>query len=381
MGPVTSTSSPIQAIQALGQSVWLDFMSRQFAMGGELQERIEQDDLRGCTSNPSIFDKAISQSADYDDDIRELVGKGHDADGVYEALTSGDIRAALDLLTETYKRTQGGDGFVSLEVSPLLARDGAQTLYEARKLWDLLDRPNTMIKIPGTPEGLDAIEEALFSGININVTLLFSVAAYEAVAHAYIRALKRRADAGLPLDRIASVASFFVSRIDNEVDKRLDALLAHASEADRARIQSLKGKLAIANAKLAYASYQQIFGTPEFAALKAKGARPQRLLWASTSTKNPTYPDTLYVDELIGPDTVNTMPPETFVAVKDHGKPAVTLTQGLDQAQAQFADLASLGIDIDDVTTLLLDQGIASFAKSFDQLMKSLAAKCQKLKA
>jgi transaldolase len=376
MTVVTSFDTPIQQIQALGQSVWMDTMSRRFAMQGELKALIDEDDLRGCTSNPTIFDEAIRKSSDYDTEIRRLVAEGADADAIYEELTTADIRAALDLFAGTYERTQALDGYVSLEVSPLLARDTDATLAEARKLWKLLDRPNAMIKIPGTPEGLPAIEEALFEGININVTLLFSVAAYEAVAEAYVRALQRRADAGLPLHPIASVASFFVSRIDSEVDSRIaKALDSETNAVKRAHYESLLGKLAIANAKLAYESFQRIFGSDAFAALKAKGAQVQRVLWASVGTKNPKYRDTLYIDELIGPDTVSTMPPETFRAFRDHGNVGVTLTEGAGEARRQVQQLNELGIPFDEVTQTLLEQGIVKFAQSFEHLMKAIADK------
>lgn len=379
MAVASTSTSPLTAIQALGQSVWMDFMSRRFAFGGELKQRIEQDDLRGCTSNPTIFDAAIRQSADYDEDMQQLARAGRDANAIYDELTAADIRQALDLFRGTYDSTEGLDGYVSLEVSPLLAREGEATAAEARLLWDRLDRPNAMIKIPGTPEGLSAIEESLFAGVNVNVTLLFSVAAYEKVAHAYIRALKRRVEAGLPIDRIASVASFFVSRIDTEVDKRIDKALANEKDASRSEeLAGFKGKLAIANAKAAYAAFLRIFGSDEFAALKAKGARVQRVLWASVGTKNPAYPDTLYIDELIGPDTVSTMPPETFNATKDHGKARPALLDGLNEACVTIERLNELGIDFNDVTDALLDDGIKKFAQSFEQLMESVEQKRQK---
>jgi transaldolase/glucose-6-phosphate isomerase len=380
MSVAPHASTPLAGIQALGQSVWLDNISRRMLTTGELQRLITEDDLRGVTSNPTIFDKAISQSADYDDAVREAVRNGADVDAVYQSLVVADIQAALDLFRPVYDRTNALDGYVSLEVSPLLARDTAATAHEAKLLWQELDRPNAMIKIPGTTECLDAIEESLFEGINVNVTLLFSVDAYEAVAQRYLRALERRAAAGKPIDRVASVASFFVSRIDSEVDRRLGELAKGATDpAAKAEIESLAGKIAVDNAKLAYAAYQRLFGTPEFAALRAKGARPQRVLWASVGTKNPAYPDTLYIDELIGPDTVSTMPPETLDATRDHGTAAVTLTQGVEDSRRRIARLKELGIDLDEVTTLLLEQGIASFAKSFDALIGGIKAKRETL--
>jgi transaldolase len=376
MSVASRVSSPLAAIQALGQSVWLDNISRRMLTTGELLRLISEDDLRGVTSNPTIFDKAISQSADYDDAMKALVKAGADVDAIYHDLTVNDIRDALDLFRPVYDRTKTLDGYVSLEVSPLLARDTAATAREAKHLWEQLDRPNAMIKIPGTTECLDAIEESLFEGINVNVTLLFSVAAYEAVALRYIRALERRVAAGLPIDRVASVASFFVSRIDAEVDKRLDALAkATTDPAVKAELATFAGKIAVDNAKLAYDAFERLFGTPEFAALRTRGARVQRVLWASVGTKNPAYPDTLYIDELIGPDTVSTMPPETLDAVRDHGTAAVTLNQGVADSRQRIARLKELGIDLDDVTTLLLDQGIASFAKSFDALLGGIRTK------
>lgn len=372
----TAQTTPLTALQALRQSVWMDFMSRQFIESGDLGRMIDEDNLQGVTSNPTIFDKAISHSSDYDAEIRKSVAAGDDEDAIYQILTIADIRAALDLFRPTYDRTGGGDGFVSLEVSPLLAHNSDETLAEAKTLWGKLDRPNAMIKIPGTEEGLPAIEEALAAGLNINVTLLFSVEAYEKVAHAYLRGLKRRADAGQPIDHIASVASFFVSRIDTEVDKRIDAKLKETTDpARKAALEGLKGKIAIANAKEAYASFQKIFGSPEFQALKAKGAKVQRVLWASVGTKNPDYSDVLYIDELIGPETVSTMPPATYDAFKDHGQARLTLTEDLDGARQELARLGELGIDFKDVTDQLLREGVESFSKSFESLMGGIKTK------
>jgi transaldolase len=378
----TVQASPLAAIQALGQSVWVDFMSRQFLENGELRRLIEEDHIQGVTSNPTIFEKAIAHSDDYDAEIRRAVAAGDDEDAIYQALTVADIRAALDLFRPTYDQTGARDGYVSLEVSPLLAHDAAATTKEAKLLWEKLGRPNAMIKIPGTEECLPAIEECLAAGININVTLLFSVAAYEAVARTYIRGLKRRAQSGQPVDRVASVASFFVSRIDTEVDKRIEAKLkAEADTARKAELAGLRGKIAVANARNAYAAYQRIFGSPDFADLKAKGARPQRVLWASVGTKNPNYSDTLYIDELIGPDTVSTMPPETFKAAKDHAHVRPSLTEDVEGARRAVERLGALGIDFNDVTDQLLREGVESFAKSFRSLMDSIKAKRAKLLA
>ncbi len=360
-------SSILRETQALGQSLWLDNISRTLISSGNLARLITDDGLQGMTSNPSIFDKAFSETDEYDVEIKRLARAGAGTQEVYDALTTADIRDALDLFRPVYDADRGLDGYVSLEVSPLLARDSAETLSEARRLWNALARPNAMIKIPGTEEGLPAIEEALFEGINVNVTLLFSVDAYEKVAQAHIRALKRRHQAGKPLGHVASVASFFVSRIDSAVDAWIEGQKPESSH--------LLGKIAIANAKNAYRVYQNLYEGSDFAPLAAAGAQVQRLLWASTGTKNPAYPDTLYVDELIGPKTVNTVPPATYEAFRDHGKPALTLTQGHDKAMAELKALADAGLDLDQVTGKLLDEGIRQFVKSFEKLMAGLDEK------
>jgi len=373
-----TATSPLARLQALGQSVWMDFMSRSFVRDGGLKRLIEEEGLQGATSNPTIFEKAIGHGSDYDDAMKRLVSQGEDLDAIYRDLVVTDIRNALDLFRPVYDRTGGGDGFVSLEVSPKLAHQTQATIDEAAFYWKELDRPNAMIKIPGTPEGLPAIEESLVAGLNINVTLLFSVEAYEAVARAYIKAVQRRADAGQSIDDMASVASFFVSRIDTEVDKRLDALIEKETDAaKRRKLESLKGKAAIANAKNAFKVSERVFGSPEWKALEAKGAKPQRLLWASVGTKNPNYSDTLYIDELIGPNTVSTMPPETYDAVKDHGRvgETPTLSEGLDDASKVMDDLAEVGIDFKDVTDVLLKEGVEKFAKSFDDLYDAVRRK------
>ncbi len=376
----TVTSSPLAALQALGQSVWLDDISRKMLETGELKRLIEEDGLQGMTSNPSIFQKAIGTGTEYDEEIQTLIGLGKGIDSIYEGLTVADIRRALDEFRPVYDRTNGGDGFVSLEVSPLLAHETDATIAEAKKLWGLLGRPNPMIKIPGTPEGLSAIEEALFSGLNVNITLLFSVDAYRTVAETYIKALKRRAEKGLPIDRIASVASFFVSRIDTEVDNRIEAKIKEAKDpATKAKLESLLGKVAIANAKNAYAVCETLFHGRDFAPLKAKGAHPQRVLWASVSTKNKKYPDTLYTDGLIGPETVSTMPMSAFLAFKDHGHASNSLLEGRDEAVKVMADLASVGIDFKDVTDKLLRDGVKLFADAFHELFKTITEKRAKL--
>lgn len=360
-------SSILRETQALGQSLWLDNISRTLITSGNLARLITDDGLQGMTSNPSIFDKAFSETDEYDVEIKSLARAGAGTQEIYDSLTTADIRAALDLFRPVYDADRGLDGYVSLEVSPLLARDSSETLSEARRLWNALARPNSMIKIPGTEEGLPAIEEALYEGINVNVTLLFSVDAYEKVAKAHIRALKRRHQAGKSLGHVASVASFFVSRIDSAVDSWI--------EANKPEAKNLLGKVAIANAKNAYRIYENLYKSPEFAELAAAGAQPQRLLWASTGTKNPAYSDTIYVDELIGPNTVNTVPPATYEAFRDHGKPALTLTQGLDQALADLKALSDAGLDLNQVTDKLLDEGIRQFVKAFEKLMAGLDEK------
>jgi transaldolase len=373
-----AASNPMTKLQAQKQSVWMDFMSRSFVREGDLARMIEEDGLQGATSNPTIFEKAIGHSADYDDDTRRLVSEGADVDRVYESLVVDDIQGALDLFRPVYDRTDGLDGYVSLEVSPLLAHDREKTAIEAKHYWGRLDRPNAMIKIPGTAECVPAIEDSLADGLNINVTLLFSVEAYEAVAHAYIRALKRRVEAGRPIDHIASVASFFVSRLDTEIDARLDAMIKDESDpARKGHLESLKGKAAVANAKIAYEAYETIFSGPEWEALAAKGGKVQRLLWASVGVKTPAYPDTMYIDELIGPDTVSTMPPDTYHAFRDHGRAVDSPTLTADQAGAHkvMADLAEAGIDLQDVTDHLLKDGVKKFAKSFDDLIGAVRSK------
>jgi transaldolase len=331
--------------------------------------------VQGMTSNPAIFEKAIAGSADYDDEIQSLVKAGMSVDAIYETLAIKDIQMAADVLAPVYRSTGGRDGYVSLEVSPFLARDTERTTAEARRLFEAVGRPNLMIKIPATPEGLPAIAASLAAGVNVNVTLIFGLDNYRAVAEAYVAGLERlavkgpSAKGGHPVNRIASVASFFVSRVDTAVDKELEKKGAKA----------LLGKIAIANCKLAYADYRSMIGRPRWRELAAKGARPQRVLWASTSTKNPAYPDTLYVDELIGPDTVNTLPPETLKAFVDHGRPSETLTRDLEGAQAQVRRLAELGIDLEAVTRRLQEEGVEAFAKPFQALLDSIDAKRRRL--
>ncbi len=355
----------------LGQSIWYDNLRRQFNHDGTSQGRSDNG-VVGVTSNPSMFEKAIAQNDDYDPALEQLVKDGvSDVNELYEALALEDIRNTAELFLPIYEKTDGLDGYVSLEVSPTLAHDTEGTIEEARRLYAALDMPNIMIKVPGTPEGIPAIETLISDGISINVTLLFSVENYQQVAEAYIKGLQTYAANGGDVSKVASVASFFVSRVDSATDKALE-------EAGNSELQ---GKIAIANAKVSYALYQNIYAGEAWKALAAKGARPQRLLWASTSTKNPAYPDTLYMDSLIGPETVNTVPPSTLEAFMDHGTVATTLTEDMNEAASQMDKLAELGIDFGAITDKLQSDGVASFAKSFESLMASIEEKSNALKA
>jgi transaldolase len=363
-----------------GQSAWQDDISRDMLNQGSIRTAIEEIGIRGLTSNPTIFEKAIAAGTAYDEEIAGLLERDLDAHAIFETVAVRDIQNAADLFRSLYESSEGGDGFVSIEVSPLAARDPAVTTDDARRLWSAVDRPNLMVKIPGTHEAVPVIEQMLTEGININITLLFSVAAYERVARAYIAALAARRAAGQPIDRIASVASFFVSRVDTLVDKLLDEKIAATSDAtQKGWLESLKGKAAIANAKIAYQSFERLFSGAEWDALAAAGADVQRPLWASTSVKNPAFPDTMYVDELIGPMTVNTMPRPTMTAFLDHGTVERTVDKDLSSAHKTMEDLAAAGIDIDAVTAQLEDEGIASFSKSYDSLLEGVASKRSQL--
>ena len=366
----SSMIRPLKRLRRYGQSVWYDNIRRDMLTNGELGLLIRQGVL-GITSNPTIFEKAIASSVDYDAALRDLARQGAGLHETYEALVLADIAAAADLLRPVYVRTQGRDGYVSIEVRPTLAHDTAGTISEARRLFAALSRPNIMIKVPATPEGIPAVADLIADGVNVNVTLIFSIAAYERVTDAYLSGLEHRAAAGGNLSLISSVASFFVSRVDTSVDRQLETLIA----AGRSDLQPLLGKAAVANAKLAYQRFEQIFGSPRFAALRAKGANVQRPLWASTGTKNPQYSDVLYVDELIGPDTVNTIPPATLAAFEDHGHPAPTLRKNVRQARQVVVDLAAAGIDMEKVTDELLAEGVKSFVDSFEKLMANLSSK------
>src|SRR5438105_4347988 len=351
--------NPLKDLEKYGQSVWLDYIRRSLITSGELKRLIEEDGLKGITSNPSIFEKAITGSTDYSDILSALQGKSDlDAKARYEQLAIRDIQDAADILRPVYNKTKRRDGYVSLEVSPYLARDTKGTLEEARRLWKAVDRPNIMIKVPGTTEGIPAFQQLISEGINVNVTLLFSQEVYQQVAEAYIHGLEKFAAGNTDVGRIASVASFFISRIDNAVDAELSAQLKSAKHAQgEQKLKGLQGKVAIANGKLAYQRYLNIFSGQQWDKLRSKGAQTQRVLWASTSTKNPAYPDILYVQEMIGPDTVNTIPPATFDALRDHGHPRETLTERVDEAKQVMAGLASVGISIDVITDKLTDDG------------------------
>ena len=363
-------------LSAAGTAVWLDFVDRKFLNEGGLEKLVAEDAATGVTSNPSIFEKAMGHGDAYDAALADFDKANPDASTMarYEHLAIQDIQAAADTLRPVYDRLNAKDGYVSLEVSPYLANDTDATRAEAVKLWEAVDRPNLMIKIPGTDAGVPAIAATIDRGINVNVTLLFSIEAYKKVAMAYVEGLEKRAARGEAIDRIASVASFFVSRIDSKIDDKITAMKKTSTdEADA--LSALQGKVAIANAKMAYAWYREFVASDRWQALAAKGAMPQRLLWASTGTKNPDYSDVLYIETLAGPDTVNTMPPKTMDAFRDHGTVADTLTQDVDGARHVMAEAQRLGLDLDGVTDLLVVEGVDSFAKSFDDLLESIAAK------
>jgi transaldolase len=369
--------NPLRGIENLGQSVWMDFIRRGMIVSGELKHMVEEDGLRGVTSNPSIFDKAIAETDDYNEAILALTHEGKSAEEMYDALTVEDIRMTADLFRPVYDRMDGRDGFVSLEVSPHLAHDTDGTIAEARRLWKAVDRPNVLIKVPGTMEGLPAIRRLISEGININVTLLFGLPRYRLVADAYISGLEDRCSGGNTLKHVASVASFFLSRIDVLVDSMLDKISA-AGGRDAEQAASIKGQTAIACARIASEIHKEIFPEERFRSLVSYGARPQRLLWASTSTKNPEYSDVKYIEPLIGPDTINTMPLETIDAYRDHGNPAPRLDEGIHEAHRTLKVLAGLGIDIDAVTQQLEDEGVDKFIKPYDKLMNTLREKRSK---
>lgn len=365
----------LSELETFGQSVWFDFIRRSLITSGQLAALVAQG-VRGVTSNPAIFEKAIAGTPDYDPEIQSLSAQGKRVSEIYEALAIKDIQLAADVLQPVYHSTQGWDGYVSLEVDPLLARDTSRTIAEARRLYEAVGRPNVMIKIPATAEGLPAVTQTIAAGVNVNVTLIFAIENYTAVAEAYMSGLEAlaaggpSARGGHPVKSVASVASFFVSRLDTALENDLVRLGA----------EDLNGRIAIANCKLAYAEFKRILATPRWQALAGRGAKTQRVLWASTSTKNPAYPDTLYVDELIGPETVNTIPPDTLQAFRDHGRAAPTLTRDLAAARQQIDRLRELGIDLDGVTRRLQADGVAAFVKPFQALMASIESKRRHLK-
>jgi transaldolase len=363
--------NPLVKIQEFNQSIWLDYLSRRLIVSGELKKLIDNDGLRGMTSNPSIFDKAIAGSRDYDDDIRRLALEAKSAEEIYEVLAIKDVQNASDVFRSVYDRLEGRDGFVSLEVNPHLARDVKKTISEARRLWKELNRPNVFIKVPATVEGLQCIRQLISEGINVNVTLLFGLPRYREVAEAYILGLEDRAGKEKPLQSVSSVASFFLSRIDVLVDSKLEKVMAGGGE-KAALAEKIHGQVAIASAREAYQIYKEIFGGKRFRLLEEKGARPQRVLWASTSTKNPNYSDVKYVEPLIGPQTINTMPQETIDAYREHGDPALRLEKGLREARETLSLLPDLDIDINHVTQKLEDEGIEKFNKPYDDLIKTL---------
>jgi len=366
--------NPVQQLNRLGQSVWLDYIRRAMLDDGTLAHLIEQDGISGLTSNPSIFHKAIADSDDYDATISTLAGHDLDNEALYERLAVEDLQRAADLLEPVYRRTAGADGYVSLEVSPRLAYDTEATLAAARRLWRTVDRSNLMIKVPATPQGLPAFETLIAEGINVNVTLLFSLDTYEQVAQHYLAGLERAIDNSLPPAQCASVASFFLSRIDAMVDpliaRRLDESVPGT---DRQVLAHLPGRVAVSCARLAYQRWQRLFSGERWAALAARGARPQRLLWASTSTKNPAYSDLLYVESLVGPDTVNTLPPATLDALRDHGQPLAALQAGIAEAEQDLATLDRAGIDLRLVTDQLLDEGVEKFDQAYRDLLAAVA--------
>ena len=364
----------LRQLHDAGQSIWLDFIDRSILRNGDLARRIREDALTGMTSNPTIFEKALAEGSVYDDQLR-AAPEGVTAMELFELVETSDVRDACDIFAPVYQATKGGDGYVSIEVSPAAANDSRATVAEAQRLWAMVDRPNVMIKVPGTEEGALAVRTLIGAGINVNITLLFAIEAHARVLEAYLAGLEDRVKSGKPIAGIASVASFFVSRVDTEVDKRLDAIAATRSGAERDRVLALRGRAAIANAQLAYKLFRERFSGARWKALADAGAGLQRPLWASTSTKNPAYRDVMYVEQLIGPDTVNTMPPATIDAFREHGIVTRTVDSDYPGAERTLAELEELGIDLTEVTDKLLHDGLASFQKSFDSLTAGLTKK------
>ena len=365
----------LQQLHDAGQSIWLDSIDRRILHDGELERRIREDALTGMTSNPTIFQKALASSNAYDEQIVAAEEEGLTSWELFELLETTDVRDACDEFAGVYSSTRGADGYVSIEISPGVSHSADAAIEEARRLWKTVDRPNVMVKVPGTVEGAVAVRRLISEGINVNITLLFAIEAHERVTEAYMAGLEDRVRAHQPIDGLASVASFFVSRVDTEIDKRLDTLIAKATPSEKERLQMLKGRAAIANAKLAYRLFRQKFAGPRWEALAKQGARVQRPLWASTSTKNPAYRDVMYVEELIGPDTVDTMPPATIEAFRDHGVVDRTVDKKIAVAEGLLKEIEAAGISIREVTQQLLVEGIASFQKSFDELIAGLEAK------
>lgn len=374
-------TNPLVELQKLGQSVWYDNIDRSQLASGQFKTMLAEDGILGVTANPTIFEKSISAGHAYDDQITQLIKAGKSTNEIYEAVVIQDIRTVADLLRPIYEQTEGKDGYVSLEVSPDLANDTAGTIAEAKRFWGMVERPNLMIKIPATPAGIPAIKEVISSGINVNVTLIFSIEAYRHVTEAYISALETRHSRGEDIKKLASVASFFVSRVDTLVDKLLeDKIKASNDESEKAHLKSLEGKAAIANARVVYQDFKKIFGDARFETLKQAGAHVQRPLWASTSTKNPAYRDVLYAEDLIGPDTVDTMPLETINSFRDHGKPRLRIEDDIPGAQAALDALENVGIHYAQITQQLLDEGVQKFADSFHQLFGGIDSKKQAIK-
>ena len=371
------SDNPLKRLNAAGQAIWLDYIDRPMLRNGDLARRIRDDALTGMTSNPTIFEKALAEGSAYDDQIRSASGD-FTAMELFELIATTDVRDACDVFRGTHDRTNGADGYVSIEVSPAAANDARATISEATRLWATVDRPNVMVKVPGTVEGAVAVRQLTANGVNVNITLLFAIEAYKRVIDAYVAGLQDRVQAGKDISKIHSVASFFVSRVDTEIDKRLDAAIAK-TPANQQTLKALEGKAAVANAKLAYKLFQSEIASPRWKALAPKGATVQRPLWASTSTKNPAYRDVMYVEDLIGPDTVNTMPPQTIEAFRDHGVVARTVDTGVDEAQRTIDRLEQNGVPMRDVTDKLLTDGLASFQKSFETLLAGLERKTKAL--
>jgi transaldolase/glucose-6-phosphate isomerase len=382
--PPVAGKNPIKALADFGQSVWLDYIKRDLIVGGGLQRLVEQDGVTGLTSNPAIFEKAIATGSEYDDLLVPLAQKGLSAEAIYERLAVRDIQEVADVLRPVYDRTQHRDGFVSLEVSPRLAQQTETTVSEAIRLWEMVDRPNLMIKVPATPAGIPAIRALIAEGVNVNVTLLFSRIYYEQAVLAYLDGLEARVIRGQDVSRIASVASMFVSRIDTAVDKVLDDKAQFREKkfpADAVRLRQLKGKAAVANSRLAYRRYGELFSSERWRMLLTRGGWPQRLLWGSTGTKNPSYSDVIYVDELIGFETVNTLPPATLEAFRDHGRPRPSLTENVGDAEEVVRTLIAEGISLHEITDRLLVDGVRLFAEAYDKLLAAIAARAEQARA